>query len=253
MYLIDSHAHLNMLSSSIEEILKRAEAHAVRKIIYIGSDDSLEVYDKLLATITQYPNIWGAVAFHPQDADKFQDLKLLEKYFLNPKVIAVGECGLDFYKDYSDFQKQEKLFRCSIAVAKALKKPLIIHSREAGEKTLEILKAENAKEVGGVFHCFGESAEYAAQVADLGFKISFTGVVTFKNAQRAQEVIKNVPLSQILVETDCPYMAPEPFRGKECEPMHTYYTAKKIAELKELSFDQAAEIFTQNTEQLFGI
>jgi TatD DNase family protein len=242
-----------MLSSPIAEVIKRAEEKNVRKIIYVGAGDTLEVYDKVISTINEYPNIWGAVAFHPQDADKFQDLKLLEKHLLDPRVIAVGECGLDFYKDWSDFKNQEKLFRHSIGVARELKKPLIIHSRQAGEKTLEILKSENAKDVGGVFHCFAENAEYAKQVADLGFKISFTGVVTFKNAGKNHEVIKNIPISQMLVETDCPYMTPEPFRGKECEPMHTYYTAQKIAFLKEVTLEQAAEIFTKNTEKLFNI
>ncbi len=252
-YLIDSHAHLDMLKSPVEEVLARAKEKSVQKIIHICTSSSLEAYSNTIVTINKYDNIFGAIAFHPQDADKFQNTKPLEKYFDNQKIIAVGECGLDFYRDWSDFNNQERLFRYTINVARELKKTLIVHNRCAGDKTLQIIKEERASEVGGVFHCYAEDAEYAKKIADLGFKVSFTGVVTFKNASKINEVISNIPIEQMLVETDCPFMAPEPFRGKECEPMHVYYVAEKIAEIKGISFNDACQIFTKNTEKLFGI
>ena len=251
--LIDTHTHLDMLSAPLEEVFRRAEENDVTKMIYVGAGDKLEVYQNVIHVIERYPNVLGAVAFHPHEADKFQDLKSLEPYLSHPKVVAVGESGLDFYRNWSDSDNQIRLFKNTIGVAKELRKPLIIHSRSAREKTLEILKQEKASSVGGVFHCYAEDGEYAKMIADLGFKVSFTGVVTFKTAINIVDAVKDIPITQILIETDSPYMAPMPFRGKECEPMHVYYVAKKIAELKGLSLREASEIFASNTHSLFGI
>ena len=251
--LIDTHTHLDMLSATLEDVLKRAEENSVTKMIYVGAGDNLKTYQNVINVINKYPNIWGAAAFHPHEANKFQDLKLLEPYLSHPKIVAVGECGLDFYKNWSDFDNQIKLFRNTINVAKDLGKPLIVHSRSAKDKTLEILKQEGASAVGGVFHCYAEDSEYAKVIADLGFKVSFTGVVTFKNAANIIEAVENIPITQIMIETDSPYMAPVPFRGKECEPMHVYYVAQKIAELKSMNFEQAAEAFAKNTSELFRV
>ena len=250
--LIDTHTHLDMLSAPLEEVLKRAEENGVTKMIYVGAGNTLDVYQNVVNVIDKHPNIWGAACFHPHEADKFQDLRLLEPYLLHPKIVAVGECGLDFYRDWADFDNQKKLFINAIGTAKDLRKPLIVHSRSAKDKTIEILKQEGAHAVGGVFHCYAEDSEYAKMIADLGFKVSFTGVVTFKNAANITEAVQNIPISQILTETDSPYMAPVPFRGKECEPMHVYYVAQKIAELKNISFEEATKAFAQNTFDLFG-
>ena len=189
----------------------------------------------------------------PHDAGSFTELKHLETLAANPRVVAIGETGLDFYRDWAPKENQYRLFENTIAFAKEMRKPLIIHCRDAGEETLMILKKNGAADVGGVFHCYAEDAEFAERLADINFIVSFPGSLTFKNAVRVREAARNIPLERIMLETDAPYMAPEPHRGKPSEPAHVAHIALKLAEIKELPLEEVARVTSANAERLFHI
>ena len=253
MELTDTHCHLDCIEGSLEEALKRAYDIGVTKFISIGAASGRETNAAAVAFANQYKNVWATIGYHPHNAKEFISLETLREYFEHPKVVAIGETGLDYFRDWAPREKQIKLFKNSIGLARELKKPLIIHSREAREETFKILREEKADLIGGVFHCFSEDLEFAKKVIDFGFSISFTGVITFKKAETLQSVARTIPLESILVETDCPYMAPEPFRGKPSEPMHVYQIAKKIAELRQLDLESFAVALKNNTKKIFNI
>ena len=254
MELVDTHCHLTYANQELlSQILSNAARVGVKRFICIGAGDGITSAAQAVALADGFPDVWASIGVHPHDAEKERSLEPLEKLAEHPKVVGVGETGLDYFRDWSPFDLQLTLFRNTIAFARNHRKPLIIHCRSAAEDTLKIIREEGAREVGGVFHCYSEDGEFAKQLADENFLVSFTGNITFKKATTLREAAKNIPLSQIMLETDMPYMAPEPFRGKESEPMHVYQVALKVAEVKGVSLDEVAAKTTQNAERLFGL
>jgi TatD DNase family protein len=253
--LFDTHAHLNAMqySEDVEEVIRRATNEGVSHIVVVGFDRP--TISRAIELAEQYDFIYAAVGWHPVDAIDMteDDLQMIEELAAHPKVVALGEMGLDYYWDKSPKEVQKEVFRKQIALAKKVKLPIIIHNREATADILEILKEENAAEVGGIMHCFTGSIEVAKQCIDMNFYISFGGPVTFKNAKKPKEVAKEIPLEHLLIETDCPYLTPHPFRGKRNEPSYVKYVAEAIAELKGISFEEVAEKTSDNAKKLFGI
>jgi TatD DNase family protein len=253
--LFDTHAHLNAIqyNDDLQEVIDRALEEGVSNVVVVGFDRP--TISRAIELAEQYPFIYAAVGWHPVDAIDMteEDLQMIEQLAAHPKVVALGEMGLDYYWDKSPKEVQKEVFRKQIALAKKVKLPIIIHNREATADIIEILKEENAAEVGGIMHCFTGSVEVAKQCIDMNFYISFGGPVTFKNAKKPKEVAKEIPLEHLLIETDCPYLTPHPFRGKRNEPSYVKYVAEAIAELKGVSFEEVAQKTSDNAKKLFGI
>jgi TatD DNase family protein len=255
MRLVDSHCHLDCLDLSkddndLSKALDRAKALGVTHFLCVCITPLQ--FEKMRAIVADYPNVFLSVGTHPNEILE-NELTIDEMFQLadTSKVVAIGETGLDYYRTTGELSWQQKRFRDHIHVAKACKKPLIVHSRAAKEDTIKILSQENAKEVGGVLHCFTESWEMAKKAFDLNFYISFSGIITFQNAKELQEVVKLAPLDRILIETDSPYLAPVPYRGKPNEPAYVRYVAEKIAEIKGESLEKIARSTTDNFFNLF--
>jgi TatD DNase family protein len=253
--LFDTHAHLNAIQyeEDIVEVIQRAKSERVTHIVVVGFDK--DTIKRAMELTEQYEMIYAAVGWHPVDAIdmKDEDLEWIKELASHPKVVAIGEMGLDYYWDKSPKDIQKDVFRRQIRLAKEVKLPIIIHNRDSTEDVVKILKEENAGEVGGIMHCFTGSLEVAKQCMDMNFYISFGGPVTFKNAKKPKEVATEIPLERLLIETDCPYLTPHPFRGKRNEPSYVKYIAEQIAELKGLSFEEVAKITSDNAKKLFGI
>ncbi|OQP04374.1 hydrolase TatD [Geobacillus sp. 46C-IIa] len=253
--LFDTHAHLNAVQydEDVEQVIERARAEGVSHIVVVGFDRP--TIDRAMELAERHPFIYAAVGWHPVDAVDMtdDDLQMIEQLAVHPKVVALGEMGLDYYWDKSPKDVQQDVFRRQIALAKKVKLPIIIHNREATADILKILQEENAAEVGGIMHCFSGSVEVARQCIEMNFLISLGGPVTFKNAKKPKEVAKEIPLSHLLIETDCPYLTPHPFRGKRNEPSYVKYVAEAIAEIKNVSFAEVAETTTENAKKLFAI
>jgi len=251
--LIDTHAHLDMKGyKNVEELVERAKKEGVNRIINISS--SLSSNSSVIELTGKYDNIYGSLGVHPHDSkevsvDIIDFIKKNAKY--NNKIVAIGEIGLDFHYMHSPKEDQISSFRNFLQIAQELELPVIIHDREAHEETLKILNEENKGILKGVFHCFSGDVNFARKVLDIGFYISVTGIVTFKNAKVTHDVVKFVPLERILVETDCPFLSPEPNRGKRNEPSFVKFVAMKIAELKDKELSEIAEITTKNAYDLF--
>ncbi|MBI4042323.1 MAG: TatD family hydrolase [Deltaproteobacteria bacterium] len=253
--MIDTHAHLDFpdYDADREEVLKRAKEAGVEKMIIVSTEPAS--LTKTLHLAKQYDPLYATVGIHPHDTKEmneelFQQLLDLGR---EEKVVAVGETGLDFYYEHSPRETQMHWFRRQIEAARSLKVPLIIHTRQANEETLSILRDMNADEIGGVFHCFTSDWEMARQALDLGFYISFTGIVTFKKADDLREVVKKVPLEKMLLETDSPFLTPEPLRGKRNEPAFMIHTAQLIASLKNRSMEEIDRVTTANAVTLFRL
>ncbi|HRH13712.1 MAG TPA: TatD family hydrolase [Azonexus sp.] len=250
--LVDSHCHLDFpeLARRLPEILERMRQNGVGCAVCIGVN--LEDLPGVLALAEAHVNLYATVGVHPEyaDADEPNEQRLVE-LAAHPKVIAIGETGLDYHwqKDRPEWQRDR--FRCHIRAAIMVGKPLVVHMRDAANDTLSILQEEGAQAVGGVMHCFTETWEVARRALDLGFHISFSGIVTFKNALAIKEVAQKAPLDRILVETDAPYLAPAPYRGKANEPAYVRYVAEELARLRRLSPEQVAEATTANFFNLF--
>lgn len=253
--LFDTHAHLNatQFNEDVEQVIERARAEGVSHIVVVGFDRP--TIERAMELADQYSFIYAAVGWHPVDAVHMtdEDLSMIERLAAHPKVVALGEMGLDYYWDQSPKDIQKEVFRKQIRLAKKVKLPIIIHNRDATADIVHILQEEQAAEVGGVMHCFSGSIEVARQCMDMNFYISFGGPVTFKNAKKPKEVAKEIPLDRLLIETDCPYLTPHPFRGKRNEPSYVKYVAEAIAELKGLSFEEVAQKTSDNAKRLFGI
>lgn len=215
---------------------------------------TLERFPTMLDIVRTAPNLFAAIGVHPDTEEDAReaDLETLVRLADDPKVVAIGETGLDYYRLTGDLEWQRERFRTHIRAAKACGKPLIIHTRAAAADTVRILREEGAEEVGGVFHCFTETAEVARQALDLGFHISFSGIVTFKNAVDLKAVAQWVPLNRLLVETDSPYLAPVPYRGKTNQPAYVLHVAEEIARLRELPLEAVAQASTANFFRLFS-
>ncbi len=253
--LIDTHAHLNALQyvEDLQEVIDRAKAEGVEKIVVVGFDRP--TINKAIELADVYEFIYATIGWHPVDAIDMTegDLQWIEELASHPKVVAIGEMGLDYYWDKSPKEIQKEVFRKQIALAKRVNLPIVIHNREATADIVDILKEENASEVGGIMHCFTGSYEIAQQCMAMNFYISFGGPVTFKNAKVPKEVAVKIPMNRLLIETDCPYLTPHPFRGKRNEPAYVKYIAEQIAELKGVSFEEIAEKTSDNAKRIFGI
>ncbi|MBF6058534.1 MULTISPECIES: TatD family hydrolase [Thiomicrorhabdus] len=256
--IVDSHCHLNILPAdelgSIDEIIERAESLGVERMMCIAIGP--EQWHEVLQLAENHPQVYAAIGVHPCEPQEvvISDEALLEAAS-HPKVLAIGEVGLDYFHfdPQSDMSWQHDRFRQQIRIAKQLKKPLVIHTRNSTDDCLNILQEENAEEIGGIMHCFVEDMQIAERAMKLGFYISFSGIVTFKNAKELKQVAAEVPLDRILVETDSPYLAPMPYRGKTNQPGYTRYVAEEIARLKNLPLETVAEATSENFKRLFRL
>jgi TatD DNase family protein len=255
--LIDTHCHLDpsYFAEGADPVMARARAAGVIGFITIGVGRDLEPARRAAELAQAHADVWATVGVHPHDAGTLDDAGFAELSQLAraERVVAVGEVGLDYHYMRSPQAEQHAVFRRFVALAREARKPIVVHTREAAADTLAILEEEGAREVGGVIHCFSEDRAFAARALDLGFDLSFSGIVTFKTAQAIKDVAAWAPGDRILVETDSPYLAPVPFRGKKCEPAHVVYTAKHVAELRGESFDALAERTTANARRRFGL
>ncbi len=253
--LIDTHAHLNTeaFDNDREEVIQRAQDVGVSRIVNIGFNR--ETIPSSVELAETYDFIYTAVGWHPQDAKDMReaDLQWIEQLCSHPKVVAIGEIGLDYYWDTSPKDVQQQVFREQIRLARKLKKPIIIHNRDAHQDVVQILKEEKAAEVGGIMHCYSGSWETAKLCLDMNFHISFGGPVTFKNAKQPKEVLAQVPLDRLLIETDAPYLTPHPFRGKRNESSYVKFVAEAAAQIKGLEFEELAEITSTNAKSLLNI
>lgn len=253
--LFDTHVHLNadQFEDDLDDVLTRAREAGVTNMVVVGFDE--KTIKRALELVERYEELYAAVGWHPVDAVDMADehLAWLEELSAHPKVVALGEMGLDYHWDKSPKDVQKEVFRKQIRLAKKVKLPIIIHNREADQDIVDLLKEEGASEVGGIMHCFGGSVEIAKQCLDMNFYISLGGPVTFKNARRPKEVAQAVPLDRLLIETDCPYLAPHPNRGKRNEPAYVKLVAEQIASLREMSYEQLSAVTRENAKKLFGI
>jgi TatD DNase family protein len=251
--LVDSHCHLDFadFEGREDELLAAMKANDVGWALIAGV--TLERFPGVLALTERFPNLFAAVGVHPDTQDGEEpDQERLISLADHPKVVAIGETGLDYYRLEGDLEWQRERFRTHIRAARRTGKPLIIHTREAAADTLKILEEEGAGEVGGVFHCFTETLAVAEAALRLGFHISFSGIVTFKNALQIKEVASFVPLDRILVETDAPYLAPVPHRGKLNHPALVRHVAEEVARLRGIDVEALAQATTANFFRLFG-
>jgi TatD DNase family protein len=255
--LVDTHCHLDpsYFAEGADAVMARARAAGVGAFISIGVGRDLDPARRAVELAAAHADVWATVGVHPHDAGGldeagFAELSLLAR---GERVVAVGEIGLDYHYLRSPKEEQQAVFRRFVALARATHKPIVVHTREAAADTLAILDEEGAREVGGVIHCFSEDRAFASRALDLGFDLSFSGIVTFKTALAIKDVAAWAPGDRILVETDSPYLAPVPFRGKKCEPAHVVYTARHVAELRGEDFDALAERTTANARRRFGL
>ena len=250
---VDSHCHLDFpeLRSDFDGVLARMRANAVTHALTIST--TLETFPAVREVARAQPNLWCSAGVHPDERRDGREVGLEELLAMadDPKVVAIGETGLDYFRVEGDTDWQRERFRVHIRAARACGKPLVVHTRESAADTVRILGEEGAREVGGVMHCFTESWEVAQAAIDLGFLISFSGIVTFKNAAALKEVAKKVPLERMLVETDSPYLAPVPHRGKTNEPAFVKHVAEEIARLRDIPVDDVARATTANFFSLF--
>ena len=250
--LVDSHCHLNFpeLASNIDAVRASMLENQVGHALLISV--TLEKFPEVLALAEQYPNFFATVGVHPDYEDEppfnVETLLALAKH---PKVVGIGETGLDYFRLSGDLTWQRERFRTHIRAAIKANLPLIIHTRSAAEDTLRIMQEENAHEVGGVMHCFTESVDVAMRAIEMGFYISFSGIVTFKNAVALKEVAQQVPLDRILVETDSPYLAPIPFRGNTNQPAYVKHVAEELANLRNITLEELTQASTNNFFNLF--
>ncbi|WP_150291312.1 TatD family hydrolase [Sphingobium estronivorans] len=253
--LIDSHCHLNYkgLIEDQQNVLERARAAGVRLMLNIATRES--EWDDVLSTALREPDVWATVGIHPHEADEHPHIdtaKLVERAS-HRRVVGIGETGLDYYYDHSDRERQQRSFRAHIVASRETGLPLIVHTRDAEEDTLAIMRDEMGKGAyTGVIHCFTASGAFADAALELGFYISISGIVTFKSARDLQETAARLPLERLLVETDSPFLAPVPHRGKPCEPAYVADTARFLAQLRGESLEQLAEATSANFHTLFS-
>jgi TatD DNase family protein len=252
--LVDSHCHLDFpeLAKDLPQFIEHMQKAGVAAALCAGV--TLERFPAVLGIARSHRNIYAAVGVHPDTREGLEaDVETLVRLADDPKVVAIGETGLDCYRLEGDLEWQRQRFRVHIEAARRCRKPLIIHTRSAREDTLKIIQEERAGEVGGVFHCFTEDRETAWKAIDLGFHVSFSGIVTFKNAAELKQVAAELPLDRMLVETDAPYLAPVPHRGRLNEPAYVRHVADHIAALRGISPEALAEATTANFCRLFGV
>lgn len=253
--LIDSHAHLEMsdYKDDRNEVITRARESGIGYIVTVGID--IATCKKALALADEFDTIYAIVGVHPHNVKHINEKTYtqLKEFLRHEKVRAVGEIGLDFYRNLSPRNVQLKRFRELISLAREVKLPMVVHDRDAHEETLSILREEKAFEVGGVIHCFSGDYAMASQCFDMGFYISIPGTVTFKKAHALQDVVKRSPLERMLIETDAPFLAPVPFRGKRNEPSYVRFVADALAQLKGVAVEEVARVTSSNAQSVFGI
>lgn len=254
----DTHAHLDgpAFADDRDAVFERAHQAGITDLVLIGASDGFESnLAALKLASTPRPQLHFSLGIHPHDAAKVADdaVARVAELAEDPRVVAVGETGLDYYYDNSPRREQQAMFRDFIGVARQLRKPLVIHTRDAEEDTLAILAEENARDVGGIIHCFSGTAELAKGALDLGFYISFSGILTFKKSEEIRDVARWMPRDRTLVETDCPYLAPVPHRGKRNEPAYVLHTAAQLAELWNLSLEEVQQTTGENATRVFGL
>ena len=252
---IDTHVHLNadQYENDVEEVIARAYDAGVTKMVVVGFDR--KTINRAMELTEQYPFIYAVVGWHPVDAIDCteEDLKWIESLAAHPKVVGIGETGLDYHWEKSPKDIQQEIFRKQIQLAKKVDLPIIIHNRNATADVVRILSEEDAAQTGGIMHCFGGSVETAKECIAMNFKISLGGPVTFKNARMPKEVAREISLDHLLIETDAPYLAPHPYRGKRNEPVYVTLVAEEIAKLKELTVEEVAKATTANALKVFKI
>lgn len=251
--LIDAHAHLEMkeFDADREAVLGRAAVAGVDYIITVGTDVKLS--QKALSLASSYQNVFATVGIHPHEADTAtqENLDKIVQMAVHPKVVAYGEIGLDFFRDLAPRDKQREAFARQLTIASEMKLPVVIHDRDAHDLVLKMVEESGVRR--GVFHCFSGDYQMAEKCIALGFYISIPGTVTFDKTNKTSDVVKNVPLEWLLLETDCPYLSPVPCRGKRNEPSFIIHTAKKVAQIKNLPWEAVANVTAQNTRTLFNL
>ncbi len=249
---VDSHCHLNFpeLAARLDEVLANMRHNDVSAALCVGVN--LEKFPEILKLAEQHPHVYASVGVHP-DYELESEPRQAQLVALanHPKVVAIGETGLDYFRLKGDLEWQRTRFRTHIRAARECGKPLIIHTREAAQDTLRVMREESASEVGGVMHCFTENLAVAHAAIDLNFCISFSGIVTFKNATIVKEVAQSIPLERILIETDSPYLAPVPYRGKQNEPAYVKHVAEEIAKLRNIPVEEVGSATSANFKRLF--
>ena len=251
--LVDSHCHLDFpeLRADIAGVLSRMSDNGVGHALTIST--TLATFPAVREVAHAYSNVWCSAGVHPDEQRDGREASLEELLAMgsDPRVVAIGETGLDYYRLEGDLEWQRERFRTHIRAARKLAKPLVIHTRSSAEDTLRVMREEGAEEVGGVMHCFTETLEVAEGAMAMGFHISFSGIVTFKNAKDLKEVARRVPMERMLVETDSPYLAPVPHRGKANQPAFVKHVAEEVAALRGIGFDDVARATTENFFRLF--
>jgi len=257
--LVDSHCHLDPKYARKgqpppDEALARGRSVGLEGFVVVGVGQDATEARHAVELARRYPDVVAVVGVHPHDARLATDVIVseIEALARDPRVAAVGEIGLDFHYDYSPRDVQREVLRRFVTIARDVNKPIVIHTREAGQEVLAILEESGAKDLGGVIHCFSEDLPFARRALDLGFDLSFSGIVTFKTATAIQEVARFVPEDRMLVETDAPYLAPVPLRGKTCEPAMVVYTARYLGELRNVPPETIARLSAQNARRRFA-
>jgi len=251
---VDSHCHLDFpdLASNLDELLRKMQENEVTHALCVSVN--LQDFPRVLALAEHHENLFASVGVHPDYENQIEpDAAQLADLAKHPKIIAIGETGLDYFRLKGDLEWQRERFRQHIRAARQSNKPLIIHTRSAAEDTLRIMQEEGADKIGGVMHCFTESWDVAQKAIEMNFYISFSGIVTFKNALALKEVAKKIQLDRMLIETDSPYLAPVPFRGKLNQPAFVRHVAEEIAQLRAVDLEEIAEATTNNFFNLFKL
>ena len=251
--IFETHAHYDddAFAEDCDELLLSASENGIGRIVNIGA--SLSSCKKTMELMEKYPHVFGALGIHPSETGEMDEntYSWLRENLTHPKCVAVGEIGLDYYWPEPGREIQKKWFIRQLELARQLKLPVVIHSRDAAKDTMEIMKTQHAEEIGGVIHCFSYTKETAAVFLDMGFYIGIGGVITFKNAKKLKEALDYIPLERIVLETDSPYLAPEPYRGKRNSSLNIPYIIEKIAEIKQVRASLVEEITWRNGEQLY--
>ncbi|AJD89372.1 hydrolase TatD [Jeotgalibacillus malaysiensis] len=253
--LFDTHVHLNadQFEDDLDEVIQRAKENDVEFMTVVGFDR--KTIKKAMELAETHDFIYAAIGWHPVDAIDMtdEDLEWIEELAAHPKVVAIGETGLDYHWDKSPHDVQKDVFKKQIHLAKKVKLPIVIHNREATQDVVDILREEHAEEVGGIMHCYSGSVEIAKQCIDLNFMISLGGPVTFKNAKKPKEVAEEIDLEHLLIETDAPFLAPHPNRGKRNEPAYVKLVAEQIAQLKGISYEEVGKRTTENAKKIYQL
>ena len=254
--LIDSHAHIQgkEYAGETEAVIERARAAGVETIVAVGGAGDMSSNSEAVRLANSFANVYATVGMHPHDAKDVgaDELAILKNLAADAKVVAIGETGLDYYYSHSPHDVQQRVFGQFIQMARQTRLPIVVHERDAAAAAVELLRSEGGGELRGVIHCFTGNYEAACAYLDLGFYLSFTGIITFKNAGALREVVGKVPLERMLVETDSPYLTPVPHRGKRNEPAYVRLVAETVAQVKTVSVEDVANVTTANVRALFG-